>query len=253
MSTHAMSTEHREPSFIRKYIFSTDHKTIGLQFLFTTLIFLSIGGALAMLIRTQLAWPFEQIPGIGKLLYSEGDGTLLPEQYIGLVTMHGTIMIFFFIIPMLSGAFGNFLIPLQIGARDMAFPRLNLLSYWILWPAFIMILLAMFIEGGPPSAGWTSYAPLSALPNAVPGSGTGQSLWLVSLLFVGAGSIMGALNYITTILLMRAPGMHLFRMPMTTWALLITATLVLLATPVLTSALILLILDRSVGTHFFLP
>jgi cytochrome c oxidase subunit 1 len=253
MSAHAISTDHHELPFIRKYIFSTDHKVIGLQFLFTTLIFVSIGGMLAMLIRTQLAWPFEEIPVIGGLLYSEGSGVLLPEQYIGLVTMHGTIMIFFFIIPILSGAFGNFLIPLQIGARDMAFPRLNLLSYWILWPAFAMILAALFVEGGPPSAGWTSYAPLSALPRAVPGSGMGQTLWILSLLFVGAGSIFGALNYITTILLMRAPGMSLFRMPMTTWALLITATLVLLATPVLTSALILLTLDRTVGTHFFLP
>ncbi|MBI4788886.1 MAG: cbb3-type cytochrome c oxidase subunit I [Chloroflexi bacterium] len=248
-----MSTNHHEMPFIRRYVFSTDHKVIGLQFLFTTLFFLSVGGLLAMFIRTQLAWPFEEIPVFGALLYAQGGGIILPEQYIGLVTMHGTIMIFFFIIPMLSGAFGNFLIPLQIGARDMAFPRLNLLSYWILWPAFLMILAALFVEGGPPSAGWTSYAPLSALPNAVPGSGLGQTLWLLSLLFVGLGSLLGAMNYITTILLLRAPGMTLFRMPLTTWALLITATLVLLATPVLTSALILLTLDRTVGTHFFLP
>lgn len=253
MTTHAMSTNHHEMPFIRRYVFSTDHKVIGLQFLFTTLFFLSVGGLLAMFIRTQLAWPFEEIPVFGALLYAQGGGIILPEQYIGLVTMHGTIMIFFFIIPMLSGAFGNFLIPLQIGARDMAFPRLNLLSYWILWPAFLMILAALFVEGGPPSAGWTSYAPLSALPNAVPGSGLGQTLWLLSLLFVGLGSLLGAMNYITTILLLRAPGMTLFRMPLTTWALLITATLVLLATPVLTSALILLTLDRTVGTHFFLP
>jgi len=253
MSAHAPATNHHELPFIRKYVFSTDHKTIGVQFLFTTLIYLSIGGLLAMLIRTQMAWPWQEIPVFGALLYGPGGNVLLPEQYIGLVTMHGTIMIFFFIIPMLSGAFGNFLIPLMIGARDMAFPRLNLLSYWILWPAFIMILLALVIEGGPPSAGWTSYAPLSDLPTAVPGSGNGQTLWILSLLFIGAGSILGAMNYITTILLLRAPGMHLFRMPMTVWALLITASLVLLATPVLTSALILLTLDRTVGTHFFLP
>ncbi len=253
MTTHTVSTDHHELPFIRKYIFSTDHKVIGMQFLFTTLIFLSIGGLLAMLIRTQLAWPWQEIPVLGAWLYGPGGNVLLPEQYIGLVTMHGTIMIFFFIIPMLSGAFGNFLIPLMIGARDMAFPRINLLSYWILWPAFLMILAALVIEGGPPSAGWTSYAPLSALPTAVPGSGSGQTLWILSLLFVGLGSLLGAMNYITTILLLRAPGMHLFRMPMTIWALLITATLVLLATPVLTSALILLTLDRSVGTHFFLP
>ncbi len=252
MSAHAASTDHHELPFIRKYIFSTDHKVIGLQFLFTTLLFLTIGGLLAMVIRTQLAWPFQEIPVLGGLLFGESK-TLLPENYIAFVTMHGTIMIFFFIIPILSGAFGNFLIPLMVGARDMAFPRINLLSYWILWPAFIMILLALGAEGGPPSAGWTSYAPLSALPNAVPGSGMGQTLWILSLLLVGAGSLLGAMNYITTILLLRAPGMHLFRMPMTVWALLITAALVLLATPVLTAALILLMLDRTVGTHFFLP
>jgi cytochrome c oxidase subunit 1 len=255
MSSPAISTDHHEHDlpFIRKYVFSTDHKVIGLQFLFTTLVFLLIGGLLAMLIRLQLGWPFQELPVIGALLFSGGGNVMAPEQYIGLVTMHGTIMIFFFIIPILSGAFGNFLIPLQIGAPDMAFPRINLLSYWILWPAFIMILVALFVETGPPAAGWTSYAPLSALPNAVPGSGLGQTLWIISLLFVGTGSILGALNYITTILLMRAPGMTLFRMPMTTWALLITAILVLLATPVLTSALIMLLMDRTAGTHFFLP
>jgi cytochrome c oxidase subunit 1 len=249
-----MSNDHHELPFIRRYIFSTDHKVIGLQFLFTTMVFLAIGGLLALLIRLQLAWPWQEIPVIGPLLFGGSGNVMAPEQYIALVTMHGTIMIFFFIIPMLSGAFGNFLIPLQIGAPDMAFPRLNLISYWILWPAFIMILIALFfVETGPPAAGWTSYTPLSALPNAVPGSGTGQTLWIVSLIFVGTGSIFGALNYITTIALMRAPGMRLFRMPMTVWALLITAILVLLATPVLTAALILLLLDRAVGTHFFLP
>jgi cytochrome c oxidase subunit 1 len=253
MSSHAIAQEQHDLPFLRKYIFSTDHKIIGLQFLFTTLVFLLIGGLLALLIRLQLGWPFQEIPVIGSLLFSGGGNVMAPEQYIGLLTMHGTIMIFFFIIPILSGAFGNFLIPLQIGAPDMAFPRINLLSYWILWPAFILILAALFVETGPPAAGWTSYAPLSALPNAVPGSGTGQTLWIISLLFVGTGSILGALNYITTILLMRAPGMTLFRMPMTTWALLITAVLVLMATPVLTAALIMLLLDRTVGTHFFLP
>jgi cytochrome c oxidase subunit 1 len=249
MSVHA----HTQQSFVRRYIFSTDHKVIGKQFLFTNLFFFAIGGLLALLIRTQLAWPWEEIPVIGPLLFAEGGNAIPPETYIALVTMHGTIMIFFVIIPLLSGAFGNFLIPLMVGARDMAFPRLNMLSYWILWPGFITILAAFFAEGGAAASGWTAYPPLSALPDMVPGSGTGQTLWIVSLLFIGTGSIMGAVNYITTVIMLRAPGMHMFRLPMTIWALFITAILQLLATPVLTAALILLLLDRTIGTHFFLP
>ncbi|MBI1882559.1 MAG: cbb3-type cytochrome c oxidase subunit I [Chloroflexi bacterium] len=250
---HGHAHEHPPLSFWRKYIFSTDHKVIGIQFLFTSLFFFTLGGFLALLIRTQLAWPWAEIPVIGQLFYSEGGGILLPEKYLALMTMHGTIMIFFFIIPVLSGAFGNFLIPLMVGARDMAFPVLNMMSYWVMVPAFLVILAAFFVEGGPPAAGWTSYAPLSALPDMVPGSGTGQTLWLVSLILVGTSSIMGAINYITTIVLLRAKGMTMFRLPMTIWALFVTATLVTLATPVLASALILLLLDRTVGTHFFLP
>jgi cytochrome c oxidase subunit 1 len=235
-------------SFWRKYIFSTDHKIIGIQFLFSSLLFAVLGGSLAMLIRTQLAWPFEEIPGF----FPDSGGVMLPESYIALVTMHGTIMIFFVIIPILSGAFGNFLIPLMIGARDMAFPKLNMLSYWFMVPAFVVMLSAFFVEGGAAAAGWTSYPPLSALPDMVPGSGTGQTLWLISLLLVGTSSLMGAINYITTILMLRAKGMKMFRLPMTIWSLFITAVLVLLATPVLTSGLIMLMLDRGLGTHFFL-
>jgi cytochrome c oxidase subunit 1 len=240
---------HAPTTFWRKYIFSIDHKVIGIQFLFTSLFFALIGGGLAMLIRTQLAWPFREVPG----LFPASGGVMLPETYISLVTMHGTIMIFFVIIPVLSGAFGNFLIPLMIGARDMAFPRLNMLSYWFMAPAAVVMLLAFFVEGGAAAAGWTSYPPLSALPDMVPGSGTGQTLWLVSLLLIGTSSLMGAINYITTIVLLRAKGMKMFRLPLTIWALFITAILVLLATPVLTSGLILLLLDRTIGTHFFLP
>ncbi|HXV44461.1 MAG TPA: cbb3-type cytochrome c oxidase subunit I [Anaerolineae bacterium] len=250
---HAHAHEHPPLSFWRKYIFSTDHKVIGIQFLFTSLFFFTLGGLLALLIRTQLAWPWAEIPGIGQLFYSEGGGILLPEKYLALMTMHGTIMIFFFIIPVLSGAFGNFLIPLMVGARDMAFPILNMMSYWVMVPAFLVLMAAFFVEGGPPAAGWTSYAPLSALPDMVPGSGTGQNLWLVSLILVGTSSIMGAINYITTIVMLRAKGMTMFRLPMTIWALFVTAVLVNLATPVLASALILLLLDRTIGTHFFLP
>ena len=176
-----------------------------------------------------------------------------PEFYTALVTMHASVMIFFVVIPLLAGAFGNFLIPLMIAADDMAFPKLNMLSYWVLWPAFIAILAALFAESGGPGAGWTSYPPLSALPEMSSNSGTGQTLWLISLLFVGVSSLMGSINYITTIVMMRAPGMDMFRMPLTVWSLFITAILQLLALPVLTAGLIMLMLDRSVGTHFFLP
>jgi cytochrome c oxidase subunit 1 len=245
--------EHHEDSFISKYVFSTDHKVIGKQFLFTTIVFFLIGGFLALLMRLQLAWPWAEIPVLGSLLFSEAGNVMPPEFYISLVTMHGTIMIFFMIIPILNGAFGNFLIPLMIGARDMAFPRLNMWSYWILWPAFIMIVAALFTESSGPSAGWTSYPPLSALPEMAPGSGAAQTLWILSLLLVGTGSIMGSLNYITTILLMRAPGLTMWRLPLTVWALFVTATLVLLATPVLAAALVMLLLDRTAGTQFFAP
>jgi cytochrome c oxidase subunit 1 len=250
---HADVHEHAPSSFWRKYIFSTDHKVIGIQFLFTSLFFFTVGGLLALLIRTQLAWPWQTVPGIGPLLYPDSGGVLLPERYLSLMTMHGTIMIFFFIIPVLSGAFGNFLIPLMIGARDMAFPVLNMLSYWVMVPAFLVMMAAFFIATGPAAAGWTSYAPLSALPDMVLGSEMGQTLWLVSLILVGTSSIMGAINYITTVVMLRAKGMTMFRLPMTIWALTVTATLVTLATPVLASALIMLLLDRTVGTHFFLP
>jgi len=254
---------HEELSFWRKYVFSTDHKVIGKQFLFSSLFFFAVGGLAALLIRTQLAWPFEEIPVVGRWIFPESEGIMPDSSYVSLMTMHGTLMIFFMIIPILSGAFGNFLIPLMIGADDMAFPKLNMMSYWIMWPAFILILLSFAIESGAAAAGWTSYPPLSSIPHLgqtldgevvdlwAPGSGLGQTLWLVCLLFVGTGSIMGAINYITTISLMRAPGLHMFRLPLTVWALFITAVLQLLATPVLTAALVMLLLDRGLGTLFF--
>ena len=244
---------HEPLSFWRKYVFSTDHKVIGKQFLFSSLFFFTVGGLLALLMRTQLAWPWQEIPVLGPLLYGSSSNILSPEGYPALVTMHGTIMIFFFIIPILSGAFGNFLIPLMIGAKDMAFPRINMYSYWVMVPAFLVMLAGFFVEGGTAAAGWTSYAPLSALPEMIPGSGMGQTLWIISLLLVGTSSLMGAINYITTIVMLRAKGMDMFRLPMTIWALFITAILVTLATPVLTSALLLLLFDRTIGTHFFLP
>ncbi len=245
-------SEHKTP-FIRKYIFSTDHKTIGIQFLFLSLFFMIVGGLLAMMVRWQLGYPEEPMP-LGKLFPENlmPEGIIGPEFYNALFTMHGTIMIFFVIIPILSGAFGNFLIPLMIGARDMAFPKLNMLSYWVAVPAGIIMASSFFTATGTAATGWTAYAPLSAVPDYT-GVTLGQTLWLVSLIVLGSSSIMGAVNYITTIINMRAPGMHFFRMPLTVWALFITAVLQLMATPVLASALGMLLFDRTLGTHFFAP
>ena len=246
--------EHTE-GFIGTYIFSRDHKIIGIQFLFTTLIFFLLGGLLALLIRVQLAYPFQAAPVVGNWLFKETGGQIPPEFYTMLFTMHGTVMIFFVIIPLLAGAFGNFLIPLMIGARDMAFPVLNMLSYWFMWPAFAFAMTSFFVESGAggPASGWTSYPPLSVLASAAPGSGTGQVLWLLTVLFVGIGSMMGSVNYLTTIINMRAPGMTMFRMPLTIWAMFITAILQAFALPVLTAATIMQLLDKLAGTGFFFP
>ncbi len=329
------------PGFIRRYIFSTDHKVIGIQFLLTGLTLFVLGGALAMLIRWQLAWPYDlpaghlfpkavtkaatvdspgplakkaglregdlilsvngrQIPNtelLGKVLsrrqpgekgtisFRRGEavesvkvqfghnnqfGILTRDAELGavvttakqtsytmdggyyamLLTMHGSVMIFFVIIPLLNGAFGNFLIPLQIGARDMAFPVLNMLSYWLVWPSLIIMMIGFFVEGGHAAAGWTAYPALSSLLFS---PGFGQTCWLTSLLILGFSSIMGAVNYLTTILRLRAPGMTMFRLPLSTWALFITAILTCLGTPVLASALLMLLLDRTLGMTFFTP
>jgi cytochrome c oxidase subunit 1 len=255
---------HHELGFLRKYVFSEDHKIIGIQFLFSTLIFLILGGLLAMFVRMQLGWPHAELPGFSQMFGRTNAGRMPPEFYNMLFTMHATIMIFFVIIPILVGAFGNFTIPLMIGARDMAFPKLNMLSYWFMWPAFIMILMSIFVGGtlGGPGTGWTSYPMLASasMPAgegfdspAAPNSGMGQTLWLSALLFVGVSSMMGSVNYITTIINLRAPGMTLYRMPMTTWAMFITAILQAFALPVLTVALIFQLLDKTIGTVFFLP
>ena len=243
--------DHR--SFLRKYIFSTDHKVIGCQFLVMSLTFLLIGGLLAMLIRWQLGWPGTAVPGGAILGEAKAPGgIILPEFYNSLVTMHGTIMIFFAIMPLLVGVFGNWLIPLHIGAADMAFPRLNMASFWTAVPAGLIMMASFFVTGGAAAAGWTSYAPLSASPE-LSGVYMGQKLWCVSLIVLGFSSLMGAVNYITTIVNMRAPGMKWMRLPLPIWALFITAILVLLAIPVLTGALILLLFDQTIGTTFFLP
>jgi len=244
--------EHEMP-FIRKYVFSTDHKVIGIQFLFFSLFFLLIGGLLAVLIRYQLGWPGKAIPGGGVLPESMApQGIMLPEFYNSLVTMHGTFMVFFAIMPLLVGVYANYLIPLQIGAHDMAFPKLNMASFWISVPAGLMMMASFAVEGGAAGAGWTSYAPLSARPD-LSGVSLGQQMWIVSLVVLGLGSILGAVNYVTTVINNRAPGMTWFRLPLATWALFISAILILLSMPVLSAAMIMLLFDQTIGTNFFLP
>jgi cytochrome c oxidase subunit 1 len=240
-------------SFLRKYVFSLDHKIIGIQFLFSTLLWFIVGGGLALAVRFQLAWPWQEMPILGKLLFPGEGGQISPEFYTMLFTMHASVMIFFVIIPILAGAFGNFLIPLMIGAEDMAFPVLNMMSYWFMWPAFICMILSFFVEGGAGAAGWTSYPPLASVLSAAPGSGAGQTLWLLGVVFVGVSSMMGSVNYMTTIIQMRAPGMTMFRLPMTIWGMFITAVLQAFALPVLTAAVFMQLLDRLLGTGFFLP
>jgi len=240
--------------FIRRYLWTYDHKMIGLQYLWTALFFLFIGGGLALAVRYQLAMPGAVVPIIGQFLPQTVavDGAIIPGGYNMLVTMHATIMVFFVVMPMLIGAFGNFLIPLQIGAGDMAFPLLNELSYWLYVISGFIILGAFFAPGGAPGTGWTAYAPLSAVA-AYSGTPVGQSLWGVAIFINGLSSIAGATNYITTVVNLRAPGMTMFRMPLTVWSLFITAILLLLAVPVLSAAAAMLFADLNFGTSFFKP
>jgi cytochrome c oxidase subunit 1 len=240
-------------SFWRKYIFSTDHKIIGIQFLFVSLFFLLVGGLLAMQIRWQLGFPGKPMPGGGILPESMvSGGVILPEYYIELVTMHGTFMVFFAIMPLLVGVYANFLIPLKLGAHDMAFPRINMWSFWLALLAGLIMLAGFFVPAGAPRAGWTMYAPLSARPD-LSGAYLSQKLWSVSIVVLGLSSVLGSLNYITTVINHRAPGMTWFRMPLSVWALFITAILGVLALPVLQGAAIMLLFDQTLGTHFFDP
>jgi len=244
---------HEELGFWRTYVFSTDHKTIGKQFLFLGLFMMVLGGLLALMLRWQLAWPETAVPGLSWVpepyMY---EGIIPPEFYNMLFTMHATIMIFFVVMPILVGCFGNYLIPLMIGARDMAFPTLNMLSFWIGAVAGVVMLTGFFVPGGHAATGWTAYAPLSAKA-IYTGVDWGQNIWCISLILLGISSLMGSINYITTIVNMRAPGMTWFRLPLVIWTLFVVAVLLLLALPVLTSALAMLLFDRMAGTHFFLP
>jgi len=251
---HPPTQAHHEPmSFWRKYIFSTDHKIIGIQFLFVSLFFLLVGGFLAMQIRWQLGFPGTPMPGGGILPETMAvNRVILPEYYVQLVSMHGTFMVFFAIMPLLVGVYANFLIPLKIGAHDMAFPRINMASFWLALLAGLIMTASFFVPNGPIRSGWTNYAPLAARAD-FSGVTVGQMLWCVSIVVLGLSSVLGSLNYITTVINHRAPGMTWFRMPLSVWALFITAILGVLALPVLQGAAIMLLFDNVLGTHFFDP
>ncbi len=253
MST-TVEHEHPQLGFVRKYIFSTDHKVIGVQYIITAMFMAIVGGLLSMLMRLQLAWPSQPLPTISQLFPTGmAGGVMEPGFYMSLVTMHGTIMVFFLFTAVLTGGFGNFLIPLQIGARDMAFPFLNALSYWTFLVSCVVILGALFVAGGPPLGGWTAYAPLSALPEGGAGQADGMTLWIIAIALFAISGLMGGLNYVTTLLTMRTKGMSMMRLPLTQWSIFITAVLGTLAFPVLLAAGILLLFDRMGGTSFFVP
>ena len=245
MATPATVHSHAAPQgFIRRYIFSLDHKVIGIQYFFLALTAVWVGMILSVLMRIHMIWPNAVLPILGDIK---------PETYLALVTMHGTIMVFFVLTTAPQGGFGNYVLPIQIGAPDMAFPVLNMLSFWTTFVGFVVLLAAFFVTGGAPLHGWTGYAPLSALPSAGPGEGLGADLWITSIAIFCVASLMGALNFITTTLDLRAKGMTLMRLPLTVWSWFITAILGLLAFGVLLSAGILLLMDRNLGTSFYVP
>jgi cytochrome c oxidase subunit 1 len=244
---------HHEESFISKYVFSQDHKTIAKQFLITGMIWAIIGGLFSVLFRLQLGYPEATFPFLEDIFgrWAQG-GKISPDFYYALVTMHGTILVFFVLTAGLSGTFANLLIPLQIGARDMASPMLNMLSYWFFFGASVVMFASLFVQTGPASGGWTIYPPLSALGQASDGSKIGMDLWLVSMALFIVSSLLGGLNYISTILNMRTKGMSMTRLPLTIWAIFFTAILGVLSFPVLLSGAILLLFDRNLGTSFYL-
>ncbi len=242
-------SHHEELTFWRKYIFSTDHKTIGIQYAVTGLLFLLFGFGLMMLMRWQLAFPGRALPLIGKL-FGEArmpGGTMLPTFYNELGAMHGTIMVFLGVVPLAVGGFGNFVLPLQIGAPDMSFPRINMASYWFFFLGGVTMLLSFLVPGGAASSGWTSYTPLANI------AGTGQTVWILGMVFLITSSLLGAINFITTTIQLRAKGLSFFRCPFFVWTQFVTAFLLLLAFPPLEAAAVLQLMDRVAGTSFFLP
>lgn len=244
---------HHKETFITKYVFSQDHKMIAKQFLITGIVWAIIGGLFSVLFRLQLGYPDQSFPWLEDILgkWAKG-GKIQAEFYYALVTMHGTVLVFFVLTAGLSGTFANFLIPLQIGARDMASPFMNMLSYWFFWAASVVMISSLFVQTGPASGGWTSYPPLSALGGASEGSKIGMDLWLIAMALFVVSSLLGGLNYISTILNMRTKGMSMTRVPLTIWALFFTAVLGVLSFPVLLSGFILLLFDRHGGTSFYL-
>ena len=230
--------------FLRRYLFTTDHKIIGLQYFFLSLAAVLIGTLLSLLMRIHLVWPPAAIPFLGEIK---------PESYLAFLTMHGTLMVFFVLSTAPQSGFGNYFLPLQLGASEMAFPRLNMLGFWITLIAFFILVAAFFVPGGASLAGWTQYAPLSAVPAAGPGQGLGTDLWLTSIGLFSIASVLGAINFITTTIKMRASGMDWMRMPLTCWTWFVAALLSLLAFSILLGAVLLLLLDRNAGTSFFVP
>ena len=239
---------HEELGFWRKYVFSTDHKVIGIQYAVTGLLFLLFGFGLMMLMRWQLAYPGEVLPVIGGLFGETRmpGGTMLPDFYNELGAMHGTIMVFLGVVPLAVGGFGNFVVPLQIGAPDMSFPKLNMASYWFFFLGGVTMLASFFLPGGAAQSGWTSYAPLAIIA-------PGQTMWLVGMVFLITSSLLGAVNFITTIVQLRAKGLSFMRFPFFVWAQFVTAFLLLLAFPPLEAAAVMQLMDRLAGTSFFLP
>lgn len=252
--THEEGHHHHE-SFITKFLFSQDHKMISKQFLLTAMFMGIIAVILSVLFRLQIAWPDEEFQAMKFFLgdsYLGTDGLLKPDRYLAIVTIHGTIMVFFVLTGGLSGTFSNLLIPLQVGARDMASGFLNMLSFWFFLLSSVIMVFSLMIESGPASSGWTVYPPLSILEQAIPGSGLGMTLWLTSMTLFIASSLIGALNYIVTIINLRTIGMKMTRLPLTIWAFFVTAILGVLSFPVLVSAVLLLLMDKTFGTSFYL-
>ena len=244
MSEHG----HPELSFTEKYVFSLDHKVIGLQYLITSFVFLLLGFSMVLLMRWQLAFPGQPLPILGPLLSASAapGGVIGPEFYNQLGAMHGTIMVFLGIVPLGVGAFGNYVMPLQIGAPDMAFPRMNMMSYWLYLPGGLMMLSSFLLPGGAAQSGWTSYPPLSVI-------NPGQTVWLLSMVLLITSSLLGSINFIVTTLNLRAPGMTLWRMPVFVWSQFVTAFLLLLAFPPLEAAAVLQLMDRVFHTSFYMP
>ncbi len=250
----ATAHAHHKESFITKYIFSQDHKMIGKQFLITAIFMSIVGVFLSVLFRIQLGWPGESSSFLNSFLGDTWapDGVLNRGMYLGLVTIHGTIMVFFVLTGGLSGTFSNILIPLQLGARDMASGFLNMVSYWLFLLSSVLMLYGLFLETGPASAGWTVYPPLSVFEEGISGSGSGMTVWLISMTVFVASSLIGSLNYIVTVLNLRTKGMKMTRMPLTIWAFFVTAIIGVLSFPVLVSAVVLMIMDRTLGTSFYI-